>query len=254
MKLIQVTNDNYFEDTGHLSVSKWKKFNKCEVDGLSDWGEPTVSMLTGSYVDSYVEGTLEQFKLNHPEIISSRGTSKGELKSEFKQADDICRFIDNDELIQEFLSGEKQKIFTGEIAGVPYKVMVDSYSKGIAISDLKCMATIRDRSGKYYDFISAWGYNYQGAIYQEIIRQNTGEQLPFFIVVVTKESPIDSAIIQIPQHILDKSLYEVELTSSRYYDIMNGDEVPIGCGICKSCISKRSSTPLISMEDIMENF
>lgn len=252
MKLNSITKDNYFSNTGHLSVSKFKKFLKCEVDGLLEYGEPTPSMLVGSYVDSYVEGTLEKFELDHPEIISSRGKTKGQLKSEFKQAEEICEYIDNDKTIQQFLSGDKQIIMTGEISNIPFKIMMDSYSKGIAINDLKCMRSITDRQGNYYDFISQWGYHYQGACYQEIVRQVTGEQLPFYIVAVTKEYPINSAIINIPQEILDSALLEIEDKIERFYNIWTGVEQAKGCNKCSSCISMRSSTPIISMLDIIQ--
>lgn len=247
-----VHKDNYFDDTGHLSVSKFKKFLKCEVDGLTEFGEPTSSMLVGSYVDSYVEGTLDEFKLDHPEIISTRGATKGQLKAEFKQAEEICKYIDNDMIIQQFLSGEKQVIMTGVISNIPFKIMMDSFSKGVAINDLKIMRSITDRQGDYYDFISQWGYQYQGACYQEVVRQVTGEKLPFYIVAVTKENPINSAIINIPQEILDLALLEVEKNIERFYNIWNGLKQPIGCGKCPSCIKNRRETPIISMNDIIK--
>lgn len=246
-----ITDELYFADEYYMSVSSFKKFLKCEVNGLEGFGEPTNSMLVGSYVDAWAEGTLEEFKIKHPEIISTRGATKGELKAEFKQAEEIIQFIQNDEILMQFLSGEKQKIMTGKINGVPFKIKMDSYSEGIAINDLKVMATITNRNGEYYDFISQWGYDTQLACYQEIVYQNTGEKLPCFIVAVTKETPINSAIIEIPQHILDIALYDVESKIQRYYDIKTGIIEPIGCGKCPSCISKRTHTPIISMNDFI---
>lgn len=252
MELISVTQDNYFTDTGHMSVSKFKKFLKCEVDGLKEWGEPTPSMLVGSYVDAFVEGTLDKFIEEHPQIISSRGKTKGQLKSEFKQADEIIEFIRNDSILQDFLSGEKQVIMTGRISNIPFKIMMDSYSKGIAINDLKIMRSITDSNGEYYDFISQWGYDIQLAVYQEIVFQNTGEQLPCYIVAVTKETPINSAIINIPQSILDNALYKVKDNIERFYEVFKGEVEPIGCGKCKSCIENRKETPIISMDYIIQ--
>lgn len=251
MELKVVTHSNYFEDTGHMSVSKFKKFLKCEVDGLSEWGKPTPSMLVGSYVDSHIEGTLDKFKEEHPEIISTRGVSKGQLKAEFKQADEIIEYLEQDEVFMQFMSGEKQTIMTGEIVGVPFKIMMDSYSKGIAINDLKVMATVTNYQGEYYDFISKWGYHYQLAAYQEIVFQNTGERLPVYICAVTKETPINSIIVNIPQTTLDVALYEVESNIQRFYEVWKGEVDPIGCGKCKSCIGSRKETPIISMDELL---
>ena len=249
---MNVTKETYFENTGHMSVSKFKRFLNCEVQGTTEWVGKSDALLFGSYVDAHVEGSLEEFKQNNPEMISSQGKTKGQLKSVYSQVGEICEFIDNDKTIQQFLSGDKQVIMTNEIKGIPFKIMMDSYSKGIAISDLKVMRSITNRNGGYYDFITQWGYQYQGACYQEIVRKVTGEQLPFFIVVVTKETPINSAIIQIPQLILDRALYEVESNIERFYDIMVGKVEPIGCGVCSECVRARKGTPIISMEDLVE--
>jgi len=248
-----ITPETYFEQDEYMSVSALKKLIKCEVDGLVPFGEMSPSMLIGSYVDAYVEGTLDKFVAEHPEIISSKGASKGELKAEFKQAEEICRFIDNDSKIQQFLSGDKQTILTGEIEGVPFKIKMDAYSKGIAINDLKIMRSVTDSSGEFYDFISQWGYDIQLACYQEVERQNSGQQLPCFIVALTKETPINSVIIMIPQHILDKALARISVDIKHYYDIKMGQVAPVGCGKCKSCISLRKETPLISMDEFFSS-
>lgn len=234
-----------------MSTSKWKRFNECEEKGLVPYPPPSDDMLIGSYVDSWVEGTLDQFKQDHPEIISSRGKTKGQLKAGFKQADEIIEYMKSKDTIMQFLSDEKQRVMVGEIEGVPTKIMMDNYSKGIAINDLKIMRSITNRQGNYIDFVSQWGYNYQGAIYQEIVRQNTGETLPFFLVALTKEEPINSAIINIPQEILDTALETVKSSISRYYSIMKGELQAEGCGKCSVCIQKREDVPIISMYDLM---
>jgi len=247
----KLTCDNYYEADDYFSVSTWKAMTKCEVGGKEPYNSiPSTAMLVGSYVDAYVEGTLDKFIEEHPSIISSRGETKGQLKSDFKQAEEVCRFIDNDERLQRFLSGEKQTVMSGEICGVPFKIKMDSYSEGIAINDLKVMATIT-KNGKYYDFITAYGYDVQLACYQEIVRQNTGKQLPCYIVVVTKETPTNSAVIQLPQEIMDVALYKVQSTINHLYDVKIGKEDAVGCGNCSHCISKRTETPLISYYDLI---
>lgn len=247
-----ITNADYFEKDEYMSVSSYKKFKKCELGGLTPWGRPSDAMLIGSYVDAYVEGTMEQFKAEHPQIISTRGASKGELKADFKKADEICAYIDADEVFSQFMSGDKQTILTGLIAGVPFKIKMDSYCKGIAINDLKVMRSVTDSRGNYIDFITTWGYDTQLACYQEIVRQNSSIQEPCYICAVTKENPINSVIINIPQVYLDMALYKVECNIARYYDVKMGKVIAEGCGICPTCIEARKITPIISLQDILE--
>ncbi len=249
MKIL--TPQNYFEQDEYMSVSSFKLFQRCELMGLVGFGEPSTAMLIGSYVDAFVEGTLEQFKEDHPEIFSSRGATKGELKTDYKYADKICEFISDDPIFSQFMSGEKQTIMSGEIGGVPFKIKMDSYSPSIAINDLKVLASITNKYGAYIDFVTPWGYDLQMAGYQEIVRQNTGEKLPCYICAVTKEDPIDSLIVNIPQHYLDMALYNIESKVSRFYNVKMGIEEPIGCGICGVCRSKRTETKIVSLSELM---
>ena len=64
-----VTNENYFEDDEYMSVSAFKKFRRCELDGTIPFGASSDAMLIGSYVDAFIEGTLDKFKEEHPEIL-----------------------------------------------------------------------------------------------------------------------------------------------------------------------------------------
>lgn len=248
-----ITDKLYFADKKYMSVSSWKQFDKCEVSALNGFGTPTPSMMVGSFVDAYISGTLDEFKSENPQIISSRGETKGQLKSEFKQAEEICQFIDNDKMFSRFMSGEKQVVMTGDICGVPFKIKMDSYSKGIAINDLKVMASVTNRSGEYIDFITPWQYDLQLAVYQYICKQNTGELLPTYICAVTKENPINSVIVNVPQDYLDRALYRVESTIEHFYDVKLGKVEPVGCGTCHTCIENRTETPIISLYDIIQN-
>ena len=77
-----LTKDNYYsseENQEYMSVSQYKDFRKCEAMALAslrgEWVRPqTTALLVGSYIDSWFEGTLEEFKAAHPEIYKkSRG-------------------------------------------------------------------------------------------------------------------------------------------------------------------------------------
>lgn len=82
-----------------------------------------------------------------------------------------------------YMSGEKQVIMTADLYGTPWKIKMDSYIPGVAIVDLKVMASLTKlewvRDIGYLDFVRYWGYDIQGAIYQEVVYQNTGKRLPF---------------------------------------------------------------------------
>jgi hypothetical protein len=186
-------------------------------------------------VDAYFEGTIDQFKTENPEIFKRDGS----LKAEFVKADEIIARIERDDFFMSTLSGEKQVIMTGELFGAKWKIKMDSYLPGIAIVDLKVMASITKhewvRDIGYLDFIRYWGYDTQGAVYQEIVRQNTGKRLPFYIAAATKESEPNIQVIQVEQAILDEALSAVKTNMPRIIDLKSGNATPDRCEICDCC-------------------
>lgn len=252
-----LTNENYYEDDEYFSVSAFKKFDKCELAGSSGvyTGSGTSdALLFGSYVDAYIEGTLDEFLKEHPEMFSTRGKSAGSLKSAFSNAPEICEFITTDPTFSKFMSGDKQTIMTGEIEGVPFKIKMDVYFPGKLIADLKVMRTVTNKAGDLIDFITPYRYDLQMACYQEIVYQNTGIRIPTYICAVTKESPIDSVIVYLPQDILDRAMDEVRLSIQRYYDVKMKRVEPIGCGHCQTCVATREKTEIVNFEEIINKF
>ena len=256
---MSLTNETYFSAENNLRYmgsTQFKGFMNCEAATLAEIrGEykpkVTDALLIGSYVDAYYEGTLEQFKTDHPEIF----TQKGEPKAQYRHADEVIARAERDEMFKLYMSGEKQVIFTGEIAGVPYKIKVDSYHKDRCIVDLKC---IKDFSGVYdserkkrRNFLDYWGYLIQGAIYQEIVRQNTGKKLPFYIAAVTKEPEPDLEIFFIPDEILHDNLESVISLSPRFEQIKQGKLQPQRCEKCAYCRSTKKLTAAINYLDLI---
>ena len=221
-----LTNENYFDRANqmrYMGVSQFKAFEKCEAAALAEVAgdyerERTTALLVGSYVDAHFEGTLDLFKARNPEIF----TKKGDLKSEFMF----------------FMSGEKQVIMTGSVEGVPVKIKIDSYHPGKMIVDLKVMRDFKpiyvEEKGRM-SWIEAWGYDLQGAVYQEIVRQNTGLKLPFFIAAATKESEPDIDIIEIPQAYLDVELERFKENVAYYDSLKEGYTKPERCEKCDYC-------------------
>ena len=128
---------------------------------------------------------------------------------------------------------------TGEIEGIEWKIKVDSLLPD-TIVDLKVMAQI-DRNkwvediGEYLDFVRYWGYDIQGAVYQEIVRQNTGKKLPFVIAGVTKEDEPNMELIEVDQIYLDEAMKIVKADQGVIRDIKQGLLVPERCGQCGCC-------------------
>ena len=87
-----LTNDNYFSveaSMEYFGVSSLKSFDACEARALAECkGEykrpDTTALLVGSYADAYFEGTLENFKTEHPEIFKKDGTLKNRSLKQVK--------------------------------------------------------------------------------------------------------------------------------------------------------------------------
>ena len=265
---MSLTNENYFSlenQMKYMGVSQFKAFEKCPASALAEVmgnfeREKTTALLVGSYVDAHFEGTLDLFKAQNSQLFKRDGT----LKSEYIQAEQIIQYLEDDALFMEYMSGEKQVIMTGEIEGVPVKIKIDSYIDGEigkeimrnfpqiadnydlsegAIVDLKI---VKDFKPIYVSekgcltWIEAWEYDLQGAVYQEIVRQNTGRTLPFFIVAGTKERDHpDKDIIEIPQSYLDVELERFEKDVQYFDAIKKGLIEPERCEHCTYCKSTK---------------
>lgn len=228
-----LTEDNYYSreaNQQYFSVSQYKDFAKCEAMALAkirgDYQQPvTRALLVGSFVDSYFEGTLDTFMAENPELF----TRKNELRSEFRKANEIIGRVKADPLFMRFMSGEKQRITTFERFGQPWKMKMDSYLPGTCIADLKVVANFKG--------IPLWRYDLQGAVYQAGVEAVTGERLPFYLAVATKERVTDLDIFQIPQSTLDLALREIEANLPRYAEVKAGIVPPEYCGKCDYCKS-----------------
>ena len=256
--MIMINSENYYSaesSKSFMSVSQFKSFMECEAKAMAEISgefrrETTNALLIGSYVDSFFEGTLDTFKKNHPEIF----LKSGGLKADFVQADEIIQRVQRDEEFMKYMSGESQKIFTGNIAGVPFKGKLDSYHAGKCIVDLKVMRDFEPvwKNGKKQHFIEAWGYDIQGAVYQELVYQATGQKLPFVICAVTKEKVPDIAIFSIPQVRLDYCLGLVMSKAPHFQAVKTGAVSPERCEKCDFCKLTKKLEGAVDYRDFSE--
>lgn len=257
---MQLTSSNYFSheaNMAYMSVSQFKSFSACPAAAMAELNgeytrDTTPALLVGSYVDAYFEGTLDLFREQHHELF----TKGGELKSDYRRAENIIARIEQDPMMMKYLSGQKQVIMTGEIEGIPFKIKIDSYHKGAAIVDLKIMRDFENvwkpGQGKL-NFAEAWGYDLQGAVYQEIERQNSGgAALPFILACATKEPTTDLALISIPQYKLDAALAIVKALAPQYNDIKHGIVPPTRCEKCDYCKQTKVISRVIDLDEFVE--
>lgn len=254
---LETTSDYYGQQANYefMSASQLKSFlgtpgiTACEERALADlngqYVRPYSSALTiGSYVDVMLTGTEDEqhaFRESHPEMISSRGPTKGQLKAEFRTADEmIARAFadaDNGGIFMRALKGERQRVLTGEIHGHKFKARLDVLGDGF-ITDLKTVENVNKRyyNEGYYDFIGWWGYDLQGGVYQELVYQLTGERLPFYIAALSKQTPCDLDLLQVPQERLDEAMMRVTPDAlDRIAALKNGDIEPERCERCDWC-------------------
>lgn len=238
---MKLTQRNYFSKKAnmhYMSVSQFKAFDKCQASALAEINgeyqrEQSTALLVGSYVDAYFEGSLDKFKAEYPEIFKRDGT----LKAEYVQAEAIIERVKKDKLFSEYMSGKKQVIMTGEIQGVPVKIKIDSLHPD-KIVDLKIMRdfeNIYDHEKGSLPYFEAWGYDLQAAVYREIVRQNTGKVLPFYLAAATKEKTPDIDIVHLNPTYLNYAIEHFKANVELFDAIKKGVIEPERCEKCEYC-------------------
>ena len=213
---MKLTGSNYYgakANQQYFSVSQFKEFLKCPAMAMATLRgeyepERGRALLLGSYVDEMLTGTKRSQEKFLEENRAELFKKNGEPYADVAQATETVARVKAQPKMMEYLSGKHQVIMTGEIEGVPFKIKMDSYKPGEFIADLKYMASLR--APKLFEpMIQYWGYDIQAACYQEIVRQNTGESLPFIFVVATKEKPAHLEVGKINQGNIDAAMESV---------------------------------------------
>ena len=130
MALPVVTPENYYSpemNMAYMGSTQFKAFERCEAAALAELkGEyrppSSAALLVGGYIDAWFSGELPLYQAQHPEIFKRDGT----LKAEYVKATEVVARLQADDLYSLLMSGKKQVIRTGTIAGVPFKIKIDS--------------------------------------------------------------------------------------------------------------------------------
>ena len=233
----------------HMHASTFKNFlfageaeALAQMNGEYEIIQNKTALLVGNYLHSYFESpeAHQTFKDEHPEILSSRGASKGQLKSEFKAAQAMIDRIEADESIMALIDGapDKEAVINGVIDGVAWRGKLDAvnFDENYFV-DFKTVKSLKefkglvggewsDYYGDYQNFFIARGYHIQMAAYQEMLRQMNGKEFEVYIVAVSKEDEPIADVYQISQETLDEGLRELRQNQPRIVKLINGEEKP----------------------------
>lgn len=217
------------------------------------------AFLIGHYVHSWLEGS-EAFQEFVNDNYDKIYTKSGKLRADFERADLMVETLRKSELVTDMKNCEHEVIFTGEIAGVEFKVMLDliDLERGY-FADLKTTDKIGKLTyinGKKCSFIDAFDYKLQFAIYEEIVYQNTGKHLDVYVIVVDKKPQPDHEVIYMGNvnnaDWFEEKLQEVAIKIGHLQDVKTGKVKPRRCGECAYCLSTKKLTGPISLEEFEE--
>lgn len=260
---MKLNKENYFSleaNRHYMSVSQFKSFlpsyGGCEAQAMAKingvYEQPSITaFMEGHYVHAWNEGTLDEFKADNPDLYASTGKTTGQLKANFRHCNTMIEVLENDPLVMKALAGEKEVIFTTELFGIPWKVMLDSYQPETGIfADLKAL---KEMDGKwwnkdaqaYENFLDHYGYTIQMSVYAEVEKLVTGREqwlLPH-MVIVTKQNPPDHEIIYFDYDVIQQSLNIVKNNIERVKKVKAGLVEPNRCEKCEYCrITKKIHT------------
>ena len=257
-----LTRDNYYTpeaDWAYMSCSQYQGWCECEARQMAKlqgrWvDEPKEAFLVGNYFHTHFESAQahEQFCREHFEEIFKTKTTKAlgtvvtGKRAPFELADRMIAVAESDELIRSLLDlpGENEKIMTGELFGVPWRIRVDKYvPSGRLVLDYKTVANINELKWgtelrEKVTFIDAYGYMMRAAVYSEIEKQSVhAESDPHFIIVaISKQDYPDKEVLELNHR--QRYDYELEQIKERLGHIQRvkeGAEKPARCGCCDYC-------------------
>jgi hypothetical protein len=267
-----LTDENYYSkeaDSVYMSCSQYKTWTQCEALGFAKYvsGEyekleqsgvisrDKTALIMGNFVGTKWESedAHEQFKLEHPEILSTRGATKGQLKTTYKLGELMYERTVKDPLFKRSMTGEHEKIITFEMFGVKWKCRLDLINlDNKCITDLKTTQNFKETYGSvhgqqgYLPFYEIWRYPLQLAIYQKAGLIEYGITFDMFISVVTKEKIPNFDVLDFDATEWDDRFkYELDLIETnlpRILKVKNKEDMPERCEECEYCIATKVLT------------
>lgn len=263
---MKLTHENYFSKEaeelymGSSSFKAWDiEHGGCEAKEIAklkgEWVEKENSaFLLGTYVHSWSSGDLEKFISDTPQLFKKDGT----LLKKYALGDKMIDCFKNDPVMMQMREGEKEKIFTGKIGGVDFKIAVDILNLDCKyFADIKTTKNIYEKywnveTKQHESFIQKYDYPLQFAIYAEILKQNLDmdEWLDSYVLTVDKQEIPDHEIIYMGTDFIKDKLEEIKNKLPHIVAVRKGEVKPKRCGHCDYCRSTKKVKKVIHYLDI----
>lgn len=246
-----LTPENYHSDearAAYISSSDIKLAMRCEAMwAAQDKGqyrrpEGTAAFAYGHLFEEALTGNAETYITQHPELTLSRGPRKGELYAEYSGAIDLAAAVRRSSFLANLIDRcRKQVILTGELCGLPVRVMMDLVDEDESIYDIKSAKDFRtvwdDDRQEYMDWWAVWKYPVQLWVYREVARQN-GLTVPHVGLIAGSKSNMDVQAVRFSEETMTAAQADAEYTLRRMAAIRKGDK-PDECGRCEWCLSQK---------------
>lgn len=241
-----LTQSNYHSPEAKarwLSSSDVKKAMRCEAAWIGGdvEDEDKNAFIFGHLFEALLTG--EEYE--NPLVYSSKGPTKGQVKAEYKPAYEMAEAVRRSpELAKIIDRSRKQVIMTGEIGGLPFRVMCDLMDVDGSIYDIKSARSFspqydEDRAA-YRDWWAAWEYPVQLWIYREIARQN-GVDVPHVGLIAASKQNADVQALVFSRETMEAVEADARYAIDRIAAIRDGD-LPMKCEHCQWCIDHKEIT------------
>ena len=279
---MELTRDNYYSneaDIEYMSCSQYQSFLECEAATMAKmYGlytpAPTEALIVGNYVHTALESDeahdefLEAYQKEIFKMKTDRKTGEVLISGKYapyEKADKIIYIFQTDPLLKKFIlmDGENEKILTGTLFGMKWKIRLDKYIPGTRmIIDYKTAADLTKTEynpelGERECFLESYGYLMRAAIYSEIEKQNSkiDKDPPFIILAVTKQDPPDrGAYLLNHRQRYDYELEKVEANMANIRALKSGRKKPLRCGHCEWCRKSKALKEVVPYYTIKPGF
>jgi hypothetical protein len=281
--VLQLTTDNYYSveaSREYMTVSQLHAFSDCPefayrryiVGDVKD--EAYKPFVMGNFSHTWWDGpdAHAAFIQQHPEVFSSRGPTKGQLKSDYTAAIKALEEAKRDTKFMEYMTGEHEVIFTAELFGVPWAIRVDVINhEKERMSDFKHVASLTsehwmclkydlqgnilppDAKGvEVYEkntkvpFYEAYHYWQRFAVYFAVLQKATGRFYELYMPTLTKEDPPNRQVFAFNNRF--RLMQELDMVQRKLPDIIEhrGGRNLWKCGKCFHCRKN------VVVEDVVE--